>query len=135
MAALFAFFFLLVTVFTVIAMMLFGRQMDFPEGNPRQNFDTFPRAWMTIFQVTSGDTWMDVTWDSMRVTWVRVGATWVPVGATWGPHAWRMTASRQLQGLPLLLCIPPHAAPSQTACSSGCTVLHIHTMWYMCTQH
>lgn len=49
MASLFAFFFLLVTVFAVLAMMLFGRQLDFSEGRPRQNFDSFPRAWMTIF--------------------------------------------------------------------------------------
>ena len=73
MASLFAFYFLLITVFAIIAMMLFGRQLNFPSGTPRQNFNSFPRAWMTIFQVTSGDTWMDVTWEAMRTTWVRSG--------------------------------------------------------------
>ena len=68
---LFAFLFLVIAVFAMFAMQLFrGHYGGFADGHPRQNFDTFPQAWLTIFQVTSSDTWMSITWEAMRLQWV-----------------------------------------------------------------
>lgn len=72
MLSLFSFLFIVIAMFAVFAMQLFGGHYNgFDDGKPRQNFDTFPKAWLTIFQVTSGDTWMAITWKAMRLQWVR----------------------------------------------------------------
>ena len=69
--SLFAFFYLVIAIFAVFAMQLFGGKYDdFDDGKPRSNFDTFPTAWLTIFQVTSGDQWMVIMWEAMRLQWV-----------------------------------------------------------------
>ena len=71
MLSLFAFLFLVISMFAVFGMQLFGGQYnDFPDGHPRSNFDTFPQAWLTIFQVTSSDQWMSINWEAMRLQWV-----------------------------------------------------------------
>ena len=66
--SLFAFFFLVISMFAVFGMQLYGDKYgNFNDGKPRSNFDSFPRAWLTIFQVTSGDEWMAITWEAMRL--------------------------------------------------------------------
>jgi Ion transport protein len=67
MASLFAYFMLLIGVFAVVAMQLLSGHFDFPDGYPRGNFDSFLPAALTMFQVTTADTWMSVLWDAMRV--------------------------------------------------------------------
>jgi hypothetical protein len=75
MLSLFAFLFLVIAMFAVFGMQLFGGHYNnFDDGHPRSNFDTFPKAWLTIFQVTSSDQWMSITWEAMRLQWVRLKA-------------------------------------------------------------
>lgn len=58
-------------MFAVFAMQLFGGHYNsFSDGKPRSNFDSFTQAWLTIFQVSSGDQWMNITWEAMRLQWV-----------------------------------------------------------------
>lgn len=72
MLSLFAFLFLTIAIFAIFALQLFGgHYKNFPGGEPRANFDTFPKAWLTIFQVTSSDQWMSITWKAMQNHWVR----------------------------------------------------------------
>jgi len=71
MLSLFAFLFLVIAMFAVFAMQLFGGHYNnFNDGHPRSNFDTFPQAWLTIFQVTSSDQWISITYEAMRLQWV-----------------------------------------------------------------
>lgn len=72
MLSLFSFLFIVIAMFAVFAMQLFGSHYnDFDDGEPRSNFDTFPQSWLTIFQVSSGDQWMNIMWEAMRLQWVR----------------------------------------------------------------
>ncbi|XP_044851192.1 voltage-dependent P/Q-type calcium channel subunit alpha-1A-like [Mauremys mutica] len=43
--------FLFIVVFALLGMQLFGGQFNFDDGTPSTNFDTFPAAIMTVFQV------------------------------------------------------------------------------------
>lgn len=72
MLGLFIFLFLIITVFGIFGMQLFGGRYatNFEGGLPRSNFDRFAPAWLTIFQVTSSDQWMSITWSAMRLQWV-----------------------------------------------------------------
>ena len=49
--AIFAFFYIFLSVAAIIGMQLYGGQFDFPDGYFRENFDTFPRSLLTMFQV------------------------------------------------------------------------------------
>jgi hypothetical protein len=72
MLSLFAFLFLVIAMFAVFGMQLFGGHYNtFYDGHTRSNFDTFPQAWLTKFQVTSSNQWMSITYESMRLQWVR----------------------------------------------------------------
>ena len=72
MLSLFSFLFIVIAMFAVFAMQLFGGHYNnFNDGKPRSNFDTFTQAWLTIFQVSSGDQWMNIVWEAMRLQWVR----------------------------------------------------------------
>ncbi|TTS65542.1 Voltage-dependent P/Q-type calcium channel subunit alpha-1A [Bagarius yarrelli] len=44
--------FLFIVVFALLGMQLFGGQFNFESGTPPTNFDTFPAAIMTVFQVS-----------------------------------------------------------------------------------
>lgn len=69
MLSLFAFLLVVATVFAVLGLQLLGRQ---PAGSSRPSFHAFPAAWLSIFQVTSGDQWMDIMWQGMRMHWARL---------------------------------------------------------------
>lgn len=75
LASLTAFFFLVVAVFAIIGMMLFGQQLaGLAAGNApllqQYNFGNFARAWLTVFQIASADQWMSITWAIMQLSWV-----------------------------------------------------------------
>ncbi len=71
MLSLFSFLFIVIAMFAVFAMQLFGGHYNnFDDGKPRSNFDTFTQAWLTVFQVSSGDQWMSITWEAMLLQWV-----------------------------------------------------------------
>ena len=76
LASLAAFFSLVVAVFAIIGMMLFGQQLSgLAAGNSpvlqQYNFNSFSRAWLTVFQISSADQWMSITWSVMQLSWVR----------------------------------------------------------------
>ena len=43
--------FLFILIFALLGMQLFGGQFNFPDGTPATNFNTFPIALLTVFQV------------------------------------------------------------------------------------
>lgn len=44
--------FLFILIFALLGMQLFGGAFNFPEGTPPANFNSFPIALLTVFQVT-----------------------------------------------------------------------------------
>ena len=72
-------------IFAICGMQLFGGQFFFPrQDKPLWNFDTFPIAFMTCFQIITYDAWDWVMLDGMRavgwggsfffILWIVVGA-------------------------------------------------------------
>ena len=68
--SLFMFFLIVIAVFSILGMMFFGGRFVFNGVRPRQHFDTFPDAFLTMFSVTTGEQWVDVLWDGLRVHWI-----------------------------------------------------------------
>lgn len=48
---------LMLVLFTLLGMEIFESTFDFPEGLPRNNFDSFHWAFVTMFQVLSSENW------------------------------------------------------------------------------
>ncbi|XP_059588284.1 voltage-dependent P/Q-type calcium channel subunit alpha-1A isoform X2 [Alligator mississippiensis] len=58
--------FLFIVVFALLGMQLFGGQFNFDTGTPATNFDTFPAAIMTVFQILTGEDWNMVMYDGIK---------------------------------------------------------------------
>ncbi|TRY66747.1 hypothetical protein DNTS_028791 [Danionella cerebrum] len=58
--------FLFIVVFALLGMQLFGGQFNFEAGTPPTNFDTFPAAIMTVFQILTGEDWNMVMYDGIE---------------------------------------------------------------------
>uniref|UniRef100_A0A8C0GYX8 Voltage-dependent P/Q-type calcium channel subunit alpha n=1 Tax=Chelonoidis abingdonii TaxID=106734 RepID=A0A8C0GYX8_CHEAB len=58
--------FLFIVVFALLGMQLFGGQFSFDDGTPSTNFDTFPAAIMTVFQILTGEDWNAVMYDGIK---------------------------------------------------------------------
>ncbi|XP_061567356.1 voltage-dependent P/Q-type calcium channel subunit alpha-1A isoform X13 [Cololabis saira] len=58
--------FLFIVVFALLGMQLFGGQFNFENGTPPTNFDTFPAAIMTVFQILTGEDWNMVMYDGIK---------------------------------------------------------------------
>ncbi|KAJ8385873.1 hypothetical protein AAFF_G00179390 [Aldrovandia affinis] len=58
--------FLFIVVFALLGMQLFGGQFNFVTGTPPTNFDTFPAAIMTVFQILTGEDWNMVMYDGIE---------------------------------------------------------------------
>uniref|UniRef100_A0A8C2AYY7 Voltage-dependent P/Q-type calcium channel subunit alpha-1A n=1 Tax=Cyprinus carpio TaxID=7962 RepID=A0A8C2AYY7_CYPCA len=58
--------FLFIVVFALLGMQLFGGQFNFESGTPPTNFDTFPAAIMTVFQILTGEDWNMVMYDGIE---------------------------------------------------------------------
>ncbi|XP_069864597.1 voltage-dependent P/Q-type calcium channel subunit alpha-1A isoform X2 [Dipodomys merriami] len=58
--------FLFIVVFALLGMQLFGGQFNFEDGTPPTNFDTFPAAIMTVFQILTGEDWNEVMYDGIK---------------------------------------------------------------------
>ncbi|KAG5672200.1 hypothetical protein PVAND_002347 [Polypedilum vanderplanki] len=52
--------FLFILIFALLGMQLFGGQFNFPDGTPPTNFNTFPIALLTVFQILTGEDWNEV---------------------------------------------------------------------------
>ncbi|TPP56655.1 Voltage-dependent calcium channel type A subunit alpha-1 [Fasciola gigantica] len=51
--------FLFMLIFALLGMQLFGGEFNFDDGKPGQNFDTFVKALLTVFQIVCGCTRVD----------------------------------------------------------------------------
>ncbi|XP_013919992.1 PREDICTED: voltage-dependent P/Q-type calcium channel subunit alpha-1A isoform X1 [Thamnophis sirtalis] len=58
--------FLFIVVFALLGMQLFGGQFNFDDGTPPTNFDTFPAAIMTVFQILTGEDWNEVMYHGIQ---------------------------------------------------------------------
>lgn len=77
--------FLFVFIYTLLGMSLFGGNFNIAGFTPRGNYDSFPIAVMTVFQVLTMENWNQVLFDSMRtdinkfmivifyVSWIFIG--------------------------------------------------------------
>ncbi|XP_014612116.1 PREDICTED: voltage-dependent calcium channel type A subunit alpha-1 isoform X16 [Polistes canadensis] len=52
--------FLFILIFALLGMQLFGGQFNFDSGTPPTNFNTFPIALLTVFQILTGEDWNEV---------------------------------------------------------------------------
>ena len=67
LGSLVVFYMLVLIVFGIICMELYGFQYRvFEEGNPRENYDNFFLAVLTLFGITTGESWIDQVWNAMR---------------------------------------------------------------------
>ncbi len=54
-------------IYSLLGMQLFGGKFSFPqEGKPRQNFDSFHHAFLSVYQVLTVENWQSLLYTSMR---------------------------------------------------------------------
>ncbi|KAM9785467.1 dihydropyridine-sensitive L-type skeletal muscle calcium channel subunit alpha-1-like [Neosynchiropus ocellatus] len=57
-ASLLLLLFLFIVIFSLLGMQVFGGKFNFPDGRPRRsNFDNFPQALISVFQILTGEDW------------------------------------------------------------------------------
>ena len=70
--------FLMIVIYSLLGMMLFGGRFYFPYRDdcspwktcavPRANFDDFPTAFISVFQILTGEDWNMIFYDTVAVT-------------------------------------------------------------------
>ncbi|XP_057659976.1 voltage-dependent calcium channel type A subunit alpha-1 isoform X13 [Diorhabda carinulata] len=58
--------FLFILIFALLGMQLFGGQFNFEAGTPNANFNTFPIALLTVFQILTGEDWNEVMYNGIN---------------------------------------------------------------------
>ncbi|XP_048506532.1 voltage-dependent calcium channel type A subunit alpha-1 isoform X29 [Athalia rosae] len=58
--------FLFILIFALLGMQLFGGQFNFDEETPATNFNTFPIALLTVFQILTGEDWNEVMYHGIN---------------------------------------------------------------------
>ncbi|XP_019643323.1 PREDICTED: voltage-dependent calcium channel type A subunit alpha-1-like isoform X8 [Branchiostoma belcheri] len=58
--------FLFLLIFALLGMQLFGGEFNFDDGRPASNFDTFPIALLTVFQILTGEDWNEVMYAAIK---------------------------------------------------------------------
>ncbi|XP_050506047.1 voltage-dependent calcium channel type A subunit alpha-1 isoform X9 [Diabrotica virgifera virgifera] len=58
--------FLFILIFALLGMQLFGGQFNFESGTPLANFNTFPIALLTVFQILTGEDWNEVMYHGIN---------------------------------------------------------------------
>ncbi|XP_071856697.1 calcium voltage-gated channel subunit cacophony isoform X25 [Bombus fervidus] len=58
--------FLFILIFALLGMQLFGGQFNFDYGTPPTNFNTFPIALLTVFQILTGEDWNEVMYQGIE---------------------------------------------------------------------
>ncbi|XP_057324911.1 voltage-dependent calcium channel type A subunit alpha-1 isoform X2 [Microplitis mediator] len=58
--------FLFILIFALLGMQLFGGQFNFETGTPPTNFNTFPIALLTVFQILTGEDWNEVMYQGIE---------------------------------------------------------------------
>ncbi|XP_037368962.1 voltage-dependent L-type calcium channel subunit alpha-1F isoform X2 [Talpa occidentalis] len=65
-ASLLLLLFLFIIIFSLLGMQLFGGKFNFDQTHiKRSNFDTFPQALLTVFQILTGEDWNAVMYDGI----------------------------------------------------------------------
>ncbi|XP_066528429.1 calcium channel, voltage-dependent, L type, alpha 1S subunit, a [Hoplias malabaricus] len=65
-ASLLLLLFLFIVIFALLGMQVFGGKFNFPHHNiHRSNFDNFPQALITVFQILTGEDWNSVMYDGI----------------------------------------------------------------------
>ncbi len=71
-------------IYALFGMQFFGGAFNFADGKPRQNFDSFNNAFMTIYQVLTMENWQSVLYYCMRAQTPAIAAiyliTWIFIG-------------------------------------------------------
>lgn len=71
-------------IYSLFGMQLFGGRFDFPEGRPRQHYDSFYDAFLCTFQLLTIQNWEDLHYSSLRAQVKVVSAlfyaSWLIVG-------------------------------------------------------
>ncbi|XP_077299455.1 calcium voltage-gated channel subunit cacophony [Arctopsyche grandis] len=57
--------FLFILIFALLGMQLFGGQFNFEDETPPTNFNTFPIALLTVFQILTGEDWNEVMYQGI----------------------------------------------------------------------
>ncbi|XP_055846918.1 voltage-dependent calcium channel type A subunit alpha-1 isoform X9 [Episyrphus balteatus] len=57
--------FLFILIFALLGMQLFGGQFNLQGGTPETNFNTFPIALLTVFQILTGEDWNEVMYQGI----------------------------------------------------------------------
>jgi len=70
LVSLFVFFFTATVLFALLGMQFFSGKLSINGVEPRANFNSFGDAMLTVFQVSTGEQWIDVMYNAMRVHWV-----------------------------------------------------------------
>ncbi|KAF2879670.1 hypothetical protein ILUMI_26498, partial [Ignelater luminosus] len=58
--------FLFILIFALLGMQLFGGQFNFEGGTPPTNFNTFPIALLTVFEILTGEDWNEVMYQGIE---------------------------------------------------------------------
>ncbi|XP_055327220.1 voltage-dependent calcium channel type A subunit alpha-1-like isoform X2 [Paramacrobiotus metropolitanus] len=66
--------FLFILIFALLGMQLFGGKFNFEDGTPPGNFNSFPIALLTVFQILTGEDWNEVMYNGIRSTGGAYGA-------------------------------------------------------------
>ncbi|KAL4645856.1 dihydropyridine-sensitive L-type skeletal muscle calcium channel subunit alpha-1-like [Arapaima gigas] len=64
-ASLLLLLFLFIVIFALLGMQVFGGKFNFPDGVQRSNFDNFPQALITVFQILTGEDWDSVMYNGI----------------------------------------------------------------------
>uniref|UniRef100_A0A8C9SK64 Voltage-dependent L-type calcium channel subunit alpha n=1 Tax=Scleropages formosus TaxID=113540 RepID=A0A8C9SK64_SCLFO len=57
--------FLFIVIFSLLGMQVFGGKFNFPDQVQRSNFDNFPQALITVFQILTGEDWDSVMYNGI----------------------------------------------------------------------
>ncbi|CAF0744257.1 unnamed protein product [Brachionus calyciflorus] len=71
--------FLFIMIFALLGMQLFGGEWNFEEDTPAANFNRFPIAMLTVFQILTGEDWNEIMYNGIR--------------SKGGPYSWGAVAS------------------------------------------
>ena len=58
--------FLFILIFALLGMQLFGGTWNFDDYTPSANFNRFPIAMLTVFQILTGEDWNEVMYNGIR---------------------------------------------------------------------
>ena len=66
--SLFLFYSVILAMYAVLGMQLFANQHGLTEDAPRLNYDTFPKAMLTLFTASTGEGWTDLMFHGILIT-------------------------------------------------------------------